>query len=1777
MGRIIVYTTSGCPYSLRVKLLLEKKKVPFIEINLTDFPQHYDDMILITKGKRSVPQIFFESEYIGGLDEFLQLQNSGNLDAMIEKTLRTEMSDLHQNIPKPIKKRPSNWTKLKLDPVLEDAYRRLRDPEKGLSLKTRLGHSNTFKGSALIKWLSKNNKSTEEEAMKLGEKLRLKGYFYRLKDHDKPLTNDSSLYRFQVDVDPDVLNGRMLYNGDARSALDVALYLQETITTLYEEHTSRDDGVTVDYEAIKRHKDFGLYCDATLELHKVDISSPPLKAKDVVLFFVTMYRNLSLHAEIVMGGRPRTKSDRIRFYQQLSYTISGQRFTLEAIEQVLRGKPRPSGWGAGITQATDTLKRLLSKKEVTKPPYPRLDPRVHFALIFPEKYSPPIRLFDSNNLDFGLQWATELFLADVDINKKTKTVTLPMLFKWYKSEFGRTSREILNWIVMFLPDDKEAKLRELLLANPGDDSISVDYKKRPWESEGAIEGEDAVFEEHNGTPNITAATEKSENDRTEEEDEMTMGSEAPRDVREKINEALESQAATLELKDIGLETLPNEFFQKRFEFCRKLVLSKNNIRAIPTKFTVNLSNIAILYLNENSLRAIPPHLANLRHLESLDLSNNQISLIANRFCTLRNLRVLNLSFNKLQSLPIGFAQLKQLEELMLSHNEITELRDNFCELNNLEILDLSFNQLTALPDMSGFVRLEELYLSHNKLTILPPSIEEMKHLVIFDLSHNDLKELPNEISGLVKLAEFSLVSNKLKKIPKAICDLHCNHIEFGDNPLQEPPKEVCQEGIEAIRKFFGWVKPPPPPRPTKRQISRSNLDENRTSTGSIQALLNQDGMSPREKANTLRRLSTNEKRALLVKRVVVKKFDTETLNQIRQQSMRQDITALLSHARDTTSPPTTAININLNVNTKDSKSTFGGPSSLLSSLSTSTTAPITQQTINQSNSPPGSSVGGNDLSQSLKMSTPLSGLVQRDREQLILYCDGFRLEKTDKKHKPTLDDLTLLEYNYIFDYQTVFYGKSHVNFVGMAKELGGPVLISISLEGLDDDSEPQEKTKFGSLRFKRKAKTPSLPNFFAGRVSKDKERAHVPLGKGTKRESTENLFSSIKLSTSNSSAVRTTSRHLELRSSRGVLSDPQSSSTVNPSNVLPSSKDVSITPRSSMSIETVETSRNDNKTASESSQIQESESDKADDATTSPRKKLSNSHSEQKTKSLRRERNTSKGKLPLTRSSASLTHDTPKTEPTTDRSPKTKTASEVILSDKGEKERRHSHDHSKSATKSDLQCHIHSHSVSNQSDSTSPTKKRFSAKIEGLGSISELDEKSRESIATTKAISSPHPTGTKLSNEERSSKRENRRQRHSTKVHLEGSEKEQTNSSTTPDKAEKVSTPKKEEKKDDKKNEKKTESKTTEKEPMKLEEQKGSESKMTKFDDKTEERDKNETEESPSSKERRHRPMRALSAFQSPAATRRKASGDIEAEKPNSPKSPSPKSEPSSVLALIRTRKLDRRITIPLKSGGRNKHKPKQLLKALKETYPEYSGITFKHVKNEDINEEFLNLELRLSVKGYKYGVLYCKAGQTDEEAMFSNNDPSPDFEEFLSFLGEKIVLKGWEGYSGGLDTQKNTTGTHSIFTKYRDYSIMFHVSTMLPFSPEDSQQVERKRHIGNDIVVIIFQEGTTPFYPGCIRSYFNHVFFVVRKEVSESGKTMYRLATTSKTGVSVHKPPLPEPPVFEKGPFFRDFFFTKLINAERACYSAPGFSSAIERTRADLMETIVETYLHND
>ncbi|XP_061840457.1 rap1 GTPase-activating protein 1 isoform X13 [Nerophis lumbriciformis] len=207
----------------------------------------------------------------------------------------------------------------------------------------------------------------------------------------------------------------------------------------------------------------------------------------------------------------------------------------------------------------------------------------------------------------------------------------------------------------------------------------------------------------------------------------------------------------------------------------------------------------------------------------------------------------------------------------------------------------------------------------------------------------------------------------------------------------------------------------------------------------------------------------------------------------------------------------------------------------------------------------------------------------------------------------------------------------------------------------------------------------------------------------------------------------------------------------------------------------------------------------------------------------------------------------------------------------------------------------------------------------------------------------------------------------------------------------------------------------------------------------------------------------------------------------------------------------------------------------------------------------------------FKFGVIYQKFGQTSEEELFGNSQESPAFVEFLDFLGDKIELHNFKGFRGGLDVTHGQTGTESIYCNYRNKEVMFHVSTKLPYTEGDTQQLQRKRHIGNDIVAIVFQEENTPFVPDMIASNFLHAYIVVQVVNPCSDDVLYKVSVTARDDVPFFGPALPNPAVFKKGPEFHEFIFTKLINAEYSCYKAEKFAKLEERTRSALLETLYE------
>ncbi|XP_062422028.1 rap1 GTPase-activating protein 1-like isoform X18 [Pungitius pungitius] len=218
-----------------------------------------------------------------------------------------------------------------------------------------------------------------------------------------------------------------------------------------------------------------------------------------------------------------------------------------------------------------------------------------------------------------------------------------------------------------------------------------------------------------------------------------------------------------------------------------------------------------------------------------------------------------------------------------------------------------------------------------------------------------------------------------------------------------------------------------------------------------------------------------------------------------------------------------------------------------------------------------------------------------------------------------------------------------------------------------------------------------------------------------------------------------------------------------------------------------------------------------------------------------------------------------------------------------------------------------------------------------------------------------------------------------------------------------------------------------------------------------------------------------------------------------------------------------------------------------------------------------VNFDEHVISNNFKFGVIYQKFGQTSEEELFGNNDESLAFVEFLEFLGEKIELHNFKGFRGGLDVAHGQTGTESVYCNYRNREVMFHVSTKLPYTDGDTQQLQRKRHIGNDIVAIVFQEENTPFVPDMIASNFLHAYIVVQVARPCSDDVLYKVSVTARDDVPFFGPALPNPAVFKKSPEFHEFLFTKLINAEYACYKAEKFAKLEERTRSALLESLYE------
>ncbi|WP_261241528.1 MULTISPECIES: dermonecrotic toxin domain-containing protein [unclassified Pseudomonas] len=241
---------------------------------------------------------------------------------------------------------------------------------------------------------------------------------------------------------------------------------------------------------------------------------------------------------------------------------------------------------------------------------------------------------------------------------------------------------------------------------------------------------------------------------------------------------------TLRLDLSELQSLPT--LRSQLPQVRQLHISGLSARP-PTLldgFLRSFPGVRHLDLESNGLSALPAVLSELREVETLDLSYNELDLSQATVCqtltSMPALRQLNLS-HSITTLPVAaFEQLATLQSLRflqldsnalalgaehfralerlpalthleLGRNAITLTEDSrtaLASLNRLQLLSLRHNPLELAPDLTGWTQLEQLDLEHTGLQAWPNGLVELMNqtplrLRAIDLSMNELTDAPD--------------------------------------------------------------------------------------------------------------------------------------------------------------------------------------------------------------------------------------------------------------------------------------------------------------------------------------------------------------------------------------------------------------------------------------------------------------------------------------------------------------------------------------------------------------------------------------------------------------------------------------------------------------------------------------------------------------------------------------------------------------------------------------------------------------------------------------------------------------------------------------------------------------------------------------------------------------------------------------------------------------------------------------------------------------------------
>ncbi|KAG2378727.1 hypothetical protein C9374_007875 [Naegleria lovaniensis] len=322
----------------------------------------------------------------------------------------------------------------------------------------------------------------------------------------------------------------------------------------------------------------------------------------------------------------------------------------------------------------------------------------------------------------------------------------------------------------------------------------------------------------------------------------------PNDVFSSLN-----RLTKLWMDGMGLKKLPTSL--NSLTELKYLSMSNNKLTTFnllndeigkPKTLWNHLTHLEYLNLAGNRLNRFPKQICNCKMLEILILSNNRIiAELPEEIENLSKLNTLFLNGNKISALEIhrNMERLESLAHLELGHNpNIHTIPPPIFHISKLESLSLNQVPFTYLSDEIGKLKnLTCLDLYGSKITTLPMAIAELTNLRELDLRYcRGIREFPkalfgqpvqsstiSHISPLTRLIRLSMSSTLIESVPEEIsCLTGLQTLLLNDCPLlaeingieklvnlveldvsncislAEPPEDVCEKGLFAIREYL---------------------------------------------------------------------------------------------------------------------------------------------------------------------------------------------------------------------------------------------------------------------------------------------------------------------------------------------------------------------------------------------------------------------------------------------------------------------------------------------------------------------------------------------------------------------------------------------------------------------------------------------------------------------------------------------------------------------------------------------------------------------------------------------------------------------------------------------------------------------------------------------------------------------------------------------------------------------------------------------------------------